>query len=141
MRQLRTRARRRLTVAPDFRKRGARHWLVCCGLLAGCLNPQPDLQPTVRPGGPAVNVPVDVRPETCDDNPLLAGCPSNASAPPRPPSANEGSGPTMSGLGGGAGSGGMPEPPDAGPGVGDAASSTVADTFAADAGAGDDQDP
>jgi hypothetical protein len=129
-------------VASDFRRRGARYWLVCCGLLSACLNPQPDLQPTARPGGSAVNVPVEIRPETCDDNPLLAACPSSNSAPPQRPD-TVGSGPVLSndGLGGGAGSGGMAEPADAGPSVGDAASSAVADTFAADAGAGDDEDP
>jgi serine/threonine-protein kinase len=47
-------------------------------------NNDPSETPVVNQ--PATNTPIDIKPETCDDNPLLAGCPAN-NAPANPPQA------------------------------------------------------
>jgi hypothetical protein len=128
-------------VASDFRRLGKQGCLVCCGLFAACLNPQPDLEPTFDSEIPST--PVDVRAETCDDNPLLARCPSNGTPPAAQPASPGGIGNGVGGSGGmfsdpssggGAGSTGMGDG-DAGP------ASPFADTQPVDAGVGDAQAP
>jgi hypothetical protein len=99
--------------------RSASRWALAAGLLGACLNPQPDSQPTFA--GESVTGPgdgssvIDVQPETCSDNALLAGC--STASPGASPGAGAGG---SASAGGGAGSGGSEmgpgeSPPDAGP--------------------------
>jgi len=122
--------------------RGPLRLLAAAGLLWlawGCLNPLPDDQPHVDVLGPSDVAPVP-RQETCDDNPLLAGC--SASTPTGVGgSGNAGMGAAGSaaagagGSAGAAGSGGLE--PDAGAGTTDSgpidAGTTSADGGDADA--------
>ena len=81
--------------------------------LASCLNPHPDDEPTFN-DGPAKEGPTDVVPGadlTCQDNPLLAGCPSTPVPPPAIGAGSSGEGGSSGGNTSEAGSAGA----DAGP--------------------------
>jgi hypothetical protein len=82
------------------------------GLAAACLNPHPDDEPTFdgskEPGNGGV---IDVLPpaETCEDNPLLAGCGLGSGGPPQRPDGDNmgaGAGGSASTGAGGAGAAG-----------------------------------
>ena len=106
----------------------------------GCLNPQPDDQPHLQAGETTDVAPVP-KVETCDDNPLLAGCSAPAGGAASGAGGSAGSGNTNIGSAGSAaagtaGSGGLE--PDAGPGDMDA---RLTDAGTADANRGDADAP
>ena len=112
---------------PDGNDRARRPWAALVVLLAliagsifGCLNPRPEEDPSSDNGAPSnpavvdpgvdLDEPATPERESCDDNPLLAGCEPSAPASPGAPATS----PPQDGAGPGPADAGVPPAGDAG---------------------------
>jgi hypothetical protein len=97
-------ARERTALRGRLRPARLRAMLAVAGLLGffACLNPQPDPDPLINAPSGQDTTDVSPKPESCDDNPMLAGCsPSSMGGPPQADTSSGAGGAENTGSGAG----------------------------------------